>query len=198
MATHRDVDQIASFSCVDCDFEQLKVGGGRKWINLIERLHKKRCKKAGRTQEMTSQDKIILMTTCSGKIGGKSQKINRQSGIGRGQMEQEYDLPRLYHQKLGTFKQKMTEKVQKQIQDGCFKGIIPKDAKLGKPRMINIDSTDGVAMLVGQQKILAKREPDKKRNLFITKGNGEKIRGQVIFEPDDPDNISRKIMTHIK
>ena len=203
MATHRDVAQITSYSCPHCDFEQIKVGGGVKWVKLIDRLHKKKCKKTGRTEDRTSNDKLILMTTCSGKLGTKRQTIKHKSGCGQ-EIKQNHEIPALYPQKLGIFKQQMTEKVQEQIKKGEFDYILPKDAKLGKPRMINIDSTDGVAMLVGQQQILAKREPDKKRNTFITKGTtreGEKFRGQVVFDDreycPDTDNISRKIMTNI-
>lgn len=74
---------------------------------------------------------------------------------GRGEkIEQTHELPRQYHQKLGIFKQKMTEKVQEQLREGEFDAILPKDKKLGKPRVVNIETTGGALMLVGKQKIL--------------------------------------------
>tara|TARA_Y100001937_G_C7028068_1_gene288755 strand:- start:9 stop:614 length:606 start_codon:yes stop_codon:yes gene_type:complete len=201
MATHRDVSKISSYSCIHCDFEQIKVGADHKWIKLIDRLHKKKCKKTGRTQDRTSQDKIILMTTCSGKIGSKRQTINQKSGCGQ-EIKSTHELPRLYHQKLGTFKQKMTEKVQEQLREGAFDAILPKDKKFGKPRMIGIDASDGVAVLVGQQKITALHQPEKKRNVFVSTGEtpGGRKTGTVVYDypTATPDNISRKIMTNIK
>lgn len=204
MATHRDVAQITSYSCPHCDFEQIKVGGGVKWVKLIDRLHKKKCKKTGRTEDRTSNDKLILMTTCSGKLGTKRQTIKHKSGCGQ-EIKQNHEIPALYPQKLGIFKQQMTEKVQEQIKKGEFDYILPKDAKLGKPRMINIDSTDGVAMLVGQQKIIANHDPDKKLNTYVTKGTplpDGGYRESVFFHPEGrdtiSDDISRKIMSHLK
>jgi hypothetical protein len=151
MSTHRDVHKLTSFACSDCDFEQIKVGGGIKWLKLVGRLHKKKCKKTGRTKEMTTSETLILASNCGGKLGNSKNFISRQ-GIDGNKMATEKHYSSTYDQKLAVFKDLMTQKVQEQLKFGKIAGVLD-GKKLGKPRMLNLSVGGETEYLIGQQKV---------------------------------------------